>query len=213
MTLTVQFYTLLAMVIMGTIFGASLDVYQRFLQREARKRWLVFINDILFWVIQGFCIFYILFLVNHGELRFYLLLALLLGFSAYQALLKNSFLKMLEFCIRMIKAVSLFIKRTFMLLIFRPIKWIILLVLSFILFIFRLVAGLVKIAGKMLLWILKTLSYPFIWIGKGLFLFLPKSARKSILKWSQSIAGFFKRIQKYILKGYKLLVTFIQRKK
>ena len=73
MTLTVQFYTLLAMIGMGSIFGATLDTYQRFLKRGHRNRWIVFINDILFWMIQGLIIFYVLFLVNHGELRFYLI--------------------------------------------------------------------------------------------------------------------------------------------
>ena len=69
-----------------------LDTYQRFLKRGHRNRWIVFINDILFWMIQGLIIFYVLFLVNHGELRFYLLLALICGFSAYQALMKRLYL-------------------------------------------------------------------------------------------------------------------------
>ncbi|MFD6438251.1 spore cortex biosynthesis protein YabQ, partial [Peribacillus sp. NPDC060186] len=38
MTLTIQFYTLLAMIGMGSCFGAALDTYNRFLKRSKRKR-------------------------------------------------------------------------------------------------------------------------------------------------------------------------------
>ncbi|WP_371931952.1 spore cortex biosynthesis protein YabQ [Mesobacillus subterraneus] len=96
MTLSTQFLTMLAMIWMGTLFGASLDTHNRFLKRSKRKSWIVFINDILFWVFQGLSIFYVLFSVNMGELRFYIFLALLCGFAAYQSLFKNMYLKVLE---------------------------------------------------------------------------------------------------------------------
>ena len=44
MTLTTQFYTLLAMIGMGSCYGAALDTYNRFLKRTERKRWIVFIH-------------------------------------------------------------------------------------------------------------------------------------------------------------------------
>ncbi|WP_328192609.1 spore cortex biosynthesis protein YabQ, partial [Heyndrickxia coagulans] len=39
MSLSVQFYTMLAMIAMGSFFGGTLDTYNRFLQRRNRKRW------------------------------------------------------------------------------------------------------------------------------------------------------------------------------
>ena len=77
----------------GSLFGATLDTYNRFLNRNARKRWLVFLNDVLFWILQALFIFYILFSVNFGEVRFYIFIALLCGFAGYQALLKASVLR------------------------------------------------------------------------------------------------------------------------
>ncbi len=93
MTLSTQFLTMLSMIGMGSFFGVMFDTYQRFLDRPNRKSWIVFFNDLLFWVIQALIIFYILFLVNNGELRFYIFIALLCGFAAYQSLLKGIYLK------------------------------------------------------------------------------------------------------------------------
>ena len=62
MTLSTQFLTMLSMIGMGSLFGAMLDTYQRFLNRPKRNHWIVFFNDLLFWVIQALLIFYTLFL-------------------------------------------------------------------------------------------------------------------------------------------------------
>lgn len=99
MSLTIQLYTMLSMIGMGAWIGASLDTYQRFLKRQERKRWLVFIHDILFWIVQALFVFYVLLLVNEAELRIYVFLALLCGFAAYQSLLKAIYMRLLNFLI------------------------------------------------------------------------------------------------------------------
>src|SRR5262245_25191931 len=96
MTLSTQFLSMLSMIGMGSLFGMMFDTYQRFLNRPKRNHWIVFFNDLLFWIIQALLIFYILFLVNNGELRFYIFIAILCGFAAYQSLLKGTYLKLLE---------------------------------------------------------------------------------------------------------------------
>ena len=53
MTISVQFLTMLAMIGMGSFFGAAFDTYNRFLKRAGRKRWIVFCNDILFLAFAG----------------------------------------------------------------------------------------------------------------------------------------------------------------
>jgi spore cortex biosynthesis protein YabQ len=121
MTLSTQFVTLLSMIGMGSLFGAMFDTYQRFLKRPKRKQWIVFFNDLLFWMIQAVIIFYTLFQVNNGELRFYIFLALLCGFAAYQSLFKGMYLSLLEMMIKTILAVSRFIKKAFLVLIYKPI--------------------------------------------------------------------------------------------
>src|SRR6516165_4054961 len=116
MTLSTQFLTMLSMVGMGSAFGAMFDTYQRFLNRPQRKYWIVFVNDVLFWILQAILIFYTLFLVNNGELRFYIFVALLCGFAAYQSLFKRIYLRFLEILIYSVITICRFIKNTFQIL-------------------------------------------------------------------------------------------------
>ncbi|MCR2823389.1 spore cortex biosynthesis protein YabQ [Lederbergia panacisoli] len=205
MSLSTQFYTMLSMIAMGSFFGASLDTYQRFLNRKNRKRLLIFINDILFWVIQGLIAFYILYLVNYGELRFYLILALLCGFSAYQALLKKVYLKVLESVIHFTKRTILFIRKLLIALVYNPIKWLILFLVGVLLFIGRVLLTLVKFVGKVLLWVLKVVLYPFKLIGKGLIRLVPKQVKKVFQKSYSVLAGYFKSIKNVCIKAFHFM--------
>ncbi len=158
MTLSTQFLTMLSMIGMGSLFGVMFDTYQRFLNRPKRKHWIVFINDLLFWIIQAIIIFYTLFLVNNGELRFYIFIALLCGFAAYQSLFKAIYLRLLEMLIFSVISVYRFFKKTFQLLVFTSQLSV---SSSWRFSSFSFLAGdfitLVKFIFKVLLFILKTL--------------------------------------------------------
>jgi spore cortex biosynthesis protein YabQ len=200
MSLSTQFFTLLSMIGMGTLFGAMFDTYQRFLKRPKRKQWIVFFNDLLFWIIQAVLIFYTLFLVNNGELRFYIFLALVCGFAAYQSLFKGIYLRLLEFVIKSVIAISRFLKKTFQLLIYKPIVGLIQFVIMIIIAIGRGLFTLVKFIGKVLLLIVKIILVP---LQKILLIFwklLPKSIKKSVEKLYNKTAGNFQRIRNYITK-------------
>jgi len=111
MSLTIQFYTMVAMIAMGSFIGASMDTYHRFFKRDQRKIWLAIINDVLFWILEALLLFYILFLVNKGEIRFYIFLALLCGYACYQSLLKGIYLHLLERLIIVVKKTYQFFVR------------------------------------------------------------------------------------------------------
>ncbi|VEF49986.1 spore cortex biosynthesis protein YabQ [Bacillus freudenreichii] len=198
MSLPVQFYTLLSMIGMGILFGAMLDTYQRFLKRGNRKKWIVFLNDLLFWFIQGIIIFYVLFLVNYGELRFYLFLALLCGFSAYQALLKRIYLSLLESLIRFVKMMARLTYRTVFLLVYKPIEGLCLLLIAIILYLYGLLLSLVKIVWIMVKWMTKTLFTPVLWILKK---FIPESAKKLVAQLRKKIAGYLKGSKNTFIKA------------
>lgn len=213
MSLPVQFYTLLAMIGMGSFFGAALDTYQRFLKRKSRKVWIVFINDILFWILHGLIMFYILFQVNYGEVRFYLVLALLCGFAAYQALFKTSYMKMLEWGIRFVTASARFVRRLFQILVYNPIKGLILLLVSMFLFIGKALLGLVTITGKVLLWVLKIMIKPFLILAKLLWYLVPKPVKKSVGQLWSHLAGVLKAGKNISIKGYHAIRSLFNRKR
>lgn len=198
MTLSVQFYTLLVMIGMGSYFGAALDTYNRFLKRSKRKSWIVFINDFLFWVVQGLFIFYVLFLVNEGELRFYSFLALLCGFSAYQALIKGLFTKCLEAVIHFIIVTLGFIKKSIQTLIFHPIKW---LAAGIIFLLISLAKGIylvIKSILKMIHSVIKIVLRPFVWAFKRIWSYLPKPVTKNVAKFYNRITGIFDKLKNVI---------------
>jgi len=203
MTLSTQFLTMLSMIGMGSLFGVMFDTYQRFLDRPNRKSWIVFINDLLFWVIQALIIFYILFLVNNGELRFYIFVALLCGFAAYQSLFKGIYLKLLEAMIRSVIALYQFIRRAFQLLIYKPVVGIIQLLISIIILLGRGTFSFVKFILKVLLFILKVLWVPIAKIIIILWKLLPKSIKKYVEKLYNKTAGFFMEIKNYLGKWIK----------
>ncbi|MDO7485580.1 spore cortex biosynthesis protein YabQ [Peribacillus sp. NPDC096622] len=200
MTLTIQFYTLLAMIGMGSGFGAALDTYSRFLNRSERKRWIVFIHDFLFWIIQGLLIFYVLFLVNEGEFRLYLFLALLCGFSAYQALFKGFYLRFLEFLIILVIKLARFIANSVHMLIFLPIKWVIVSILAIIIGIGKFVLALLKWAGKLLLFILNIFWRPLKWILTYIWNLLPVFVTKNVGKFYNKGKGILLKIKNSIFR-------------
>lgn len=206
MTLSVQLYTMLAMIAMGSLFGAILDTYQRFLKRGKRKRFIVFINDILFWLFQGLIIFYVLFLVNYGELRFYLLLSLLCGFAAYQALFKKFYLATLEYLILFIQSATNLVYKLIYTIVFQPIKWIVIFIFSLLILTAKLLLGLVKTVAKMLLWMLKIILYPIYLLGKGIWMIIPQSVQKIV----RQVQGWFVSYFIFLKGKFSNVTSFIR---
>lgn len=208
MTLSTQFLTMLAMIGMGSLFGASLDTHNRFLKRSKRKSWIVFINDILFWLLQGLSIFYILFSVNMGELRFYIFLALLCGFAAYQSLFKKIYLKVLERAISITISVYVFFVKAIRLLIIRPLQFLAATVLSLLILAGRGLYALVKWLLAVLLWVLKLLWKPIQLLFLLFWKLLPKKIKKSVEKLYNKLAGFLILVKNYSILPIKWLKKF-----
>ncbi|MFJ7756201.1 spore cortex biosynthesis protein YabQ [Peribacillus muralis] len=206
MTLSIQFYTLLAMIGMGSGFGAALDTYSRFLKRSERKRWIVFIHDFLFWIIQGLLIFYVLFLVNEGELRFYLFLALFCGFAAYQALFKGMYQRFLEFLIRLVIKLARFITNSVHMLIFLPIKWVLVSILAIAVGLGKFALALLKWAGKIVLFILNIFWKPIKWMLTFIWNLMPVFVTKNVGKFYNKGKGILLKIKNSIsrtLNGWR----------
>ncbi|WP_163102900.1 spore cortex biosynthesis protein YabQ [Peribacillus alkalitolerans] len=196
MTLTIQFYTLISMIAMGSYFGAALDTYNRFLQRSKRKRWIVFIHDLLFWLVQGLIIFYVLFLVNQGELRFYLFLALLCGFAAYQALFKKLYMSVLEWMIQFVISLFKLLVKIITILLVRPIIGLIKITYFLTIKILKGLYTLVKLIFRVVLSIIRVVLRPIWWILKIIWKLLPKYVTKRVDRFCKYLAGFYKKLQK-----------------
>lgn len=182
MTLTEQFTTMIAMFAMGVWIGVGLSTYHRFLRPSKRRRWLLVIADILFWMIQGALIFLVLLNVNEGEIRFYIFLALACGYSAYKALLQTLYEKCLEAVIQAFLAVTRFIGRVFYLILVQPIY----LLLKFFYY-------LGKLLFRVLFSVLLFVYFPFKWLFRWL---IPSS-------WKTAVRRFYRSIKRSFMKGLK----------
>lgn len=211
MTLSTQFLTMIAMIGMGSLFGASLDTHNRFLRRSKRKSWIVFINDILFWLFQGLSVFYVLFSVNMGELRFYIFLALLCGFAAYQSLFKNIYLKLLETAISISISVYVFFVKAIRVLIVRPLQFLAATVFSMLILTGRGLYALVKWLLAVLLWSLNVFLFkPVKMLLRLFWKLLPKKIKNIVEKLYNKLGGILFIVKNYSLMPIKWLRKFIK---
>ncbi|MBM6616095.1 spore cortex biosynthesis protein YabQ [Bacillus suaedaesalsae] len=199
MSLSVQFYTMLAMFGMGSWVGAALDTYGRFLQRPKRARWLLFINDLSFWIVQGLIIFYVLLLVNEGELRFYVFLALLCGYAAYQSIFKSFYMNFLEHLIRFVIRTYQFIAKLITTLVIKPIRYLIHLLVVLLITLWGVLLVILK-------FLLNVVYLPLKWISLVVWKLLPKKVKM----FFNDVAGFLIKIKNFKNIGHKWL-AFIKK--
>ncbi|KRU14870.1 spore cortex biosynthesis protein YabQ [Bacillus pumilus] len=205
MTLTVQFYTMLSMVAMGIWLGASLDTYKLFVNREKTAKWLLIIHDLLFWLVQGLLFFYVLLLTNEGEFRVYIFLAVALGFSMYQALMKQLYMNILKFIVMCVYQAALILKRLVKSIVFQPIRWLMTLIISAIMFLLHLLLRLVHFTFRLVWKVLSIVCYPLIWLLNVTIIHrIPE-------KWRTSMRLFFSK-GAGILQGTKKLSGTIKTK-
>lgn len=196
MTLTTQAYTMLAMIGMGSFLGASLDTYRHFLNRQQLMKWVVFVNDLVFWIVQALLVFYVLLLVNEGVLRFYIFLAILCGFAAYQSLFRTFYLKTLFFCIRIVTMIYQFIKKAIQLFIFKPITIIVGLIATIIAGLFAFLWRVLKGTSQVIWKLCKILLSPLLWLMKQLWRRLPAPFRVKSKKILRKVEGFSESVKK-----------------
>jgi spore cortex biosynthesis protein YabQ len=194
MTLSTQFLTMLTMVSSGFYLGIVQDTFRRFTPYWKKRVVLTYTMEISFWLTQTLIVFYVLFRVNGGELRFYIFAACLLGFAAYQALAADIYKKLLEHIIRIMTAVYRFVERCVIALFITPIKWILKLLWTITFHVFKLI-------GTVLLFILTIIITPFGWIFGFIYRLLPEGFKKNIRK----LAGFYSKMKNICIKLMKRL--------
>lgn len=191
MSLTVQLQTMLVMIAMGGWLGMTIDTYGRLIRGRNWNKWITVINDSLFWILQGLFIFYILLQVNEGEMRFYILLALLCGYSCYRALFYKIYLKVLDALIHAVIKTYKFCKSALFMLVINPTK-------ELLKLLYRLCMMIINLLISVIFFLLKVIYTPFIWIGKGIWHLLPKEK----LKKFKSKLGFFHKVKNYIKRVF-----------
>ncbi|AZB41200.1 spore cortex biosynthesis protein YabQ [Bacillus sp. FJAT-42376] len=205
MTLTVQFYTMFAMAGMGAWLGAALDTYRRFLVRSKRAGWIVFFHDLVFWLLQSVLFFYVLLLVNEGELRIYMFLAILLGFAAYQSMLKGIYLAVLNFMIHSVMLILKILGRIGQIFLIKPVRGILSLIVM-------IAAGLLNVFLKILKWAflltwgaVKIVLAPVRWILLLIWKMQPRFLKKFFSGIFLKSEGIMKKAKNLMISAWKTI--------
>lgn len=196
MTLDLQFKTMLAMIIAGFCVGINLESFRHFKPYWDQGLILKYMLEILFWLLQTLLVFLVLYKVNLGEIRFYLLIAFFLGYSIYKGLFAQVYKRLLLYILRVGKRSYIFFRRIFHYLIIKP------------------VMGLLTVLGAILLFMIRLIMTPIFYLlspfGKIVAnlvkrsqKYLPKSLFKKIYKFP-TIYGIIKST----LKRFKTYLTF-----
>lgn len=192
MSLNVQFITILSMVGGGIYLGAAIETLRRF-ERYWKKRPIIYyMTEVIFWMLQALVLFYVLYLANQGELRFYIFLSVLCGFAAYQSLFKSVYQRLLELLIKWIGATYRFVNKVVCVLIVNPVKMLIKLIFQILIIIWGVAVSIFFI-------LLKIFFYPIRLIGQIIWHLIPKNVRICLSK----LRGFYSRIKNIIVKWWK----------
>lgn len=171
MTLHTQWLTMGVMILCGLYIGITTDTLRRLLLNWKIPGLLSLLGKILYWMIQTVILYFILYVTNGGLLRLYLLLACLLGFSIYMALIRRIYLLVLEFFIRCTKTIAATIYQVLL----QPLWLAVNLLLTRIL-------ALIVFCLKLLFHILKILMRPFILVLHFIYRLLPGKFHENITK-------------------------------
>lgn len=97
-----QFHIFLTTLYGGIVIGLIYDLYRIFRYYLKPKRVATFIEDAIFWIIISITTLIFLFYSNRAELRWYVFLGYVIGFSLYKILLSEIIIKILIYFIEKI---------------------------------------------------------------------------------------------------------------
>lgn len=140
MTLTTQFITIITMSLMGIEFAAAYDTYMRIFRRLLENKWILRTCDVIFMLVQAVVMFFVLYKVNNGELRIYIVLSLVCGYAIYKSLLSRLYNWVLEKVIIIFLSITKAILKVIDVLLITPFRLII-----------NLIIHILKIMKKILL--------------------------------------------------------------
>ncbi|MFC4403585.1 spore cortex biosynthesis protein YabQ [Gracilibacillus xinjiangensis] len=184
MTLETQFATMFTMIAFGVYMGVAYVTFKRFELWWANHVVLRYFFELFFWIVQAIVLFYVLYVLNEGIVRFYVFIALLCGYAMFKAIFEPLYRKLLEGILHYLSRFIRFWVRCIQVLIVNPIIWVVSMIL---LTLYKALLFLLKIFRFLLM----TILYPFRYIFKSIFRLVPENRKKYIYQ----IINFFSKIK------------------
>lgn len=88
-----QLFSLLIFTISGMIIGVLFDIFRILRKSFHTPDFVTYIEDLIFWLLTGCFLLFLLFCVGNGEIRIYMVLGLLIGCIFYLVFISKFFIK------------------------------------------------------------------------------------------------------------------------
>ncbi|WNQ11684.1 spore cortex biosynthesis protein YabQ [Paenibacillus aurantius] len=178
MTLQTQFVTMGMMFLSGLALGVVFDTYRVLTGQLRMPLWLISLFDLVYWAGSTLFVFRMLYYSNQGDLRFYVFLGLAVGVTFHYWFLSRPVIRLVLLLIKLVRWLARMIRRTFELVVVKPIillyrlvKILAGFVLVLAVFLYRIVIQLLYPIWKLLRWMTsplwKRLSWP-LWMKRWL---------------------------------------------
>ena len=100
-----QLFCLLIFTITGIIIGILFDIFRILRKSFKTADFVTYLQDILFWILTGAIILFSIFQFNHGEIRSYVFIGIILGVFLYMITISKFIIKSSVFIIKWIKKI------------------------------------------------------------------------------------------------------------
>ena len=98
-----QLYTLFVFILSGAVIGILFDLFRILRKSFKTPDIITYIEDILFWILTGLFLLYIIFKYSFGQLRIYMFVSLIIGIVIYFLTISKYFIKLNVKTIRIYK--------------------------------------------------------------------------------------------------------------
>ena len=103
-----QTYLFIVFTIVGIIIGILFDIFRILRKSFKTKDIVTYIEDILFWILTGIIILFSMYRFSNGELRFFMIIGIIMGTLMYMITFSRYVIKISVFIIKIIKTIIVY---------------------------------------------------------------------------------------------------------
>ncbi len=104
-----QLYVFFVFILTGFLIGILFDIFRIIRKTFKSSDIVTYIQDSIFWILTGLLLLFCLFKFNNGELRLYIFIGIISGFSIYILVFSKLFISISMFVIKVIKKIITYI--------------------------------------------------------------------------------------------------------
>lgn len=180
--LDLQFYAFFMVILVGAVLGLMFDLLRVIRGYYRPNPWIGAAGDLLYWLVATAAISGGLFFGNWGQLRFYVLVGILLGVGLYYLLASPFIVGLARFVLRVLEWLADLLVTLFLRLVWGPLVWLAGLVWATAQLLWRWSSALASVLVRLLGWLLAPLNGPYRYV-KLHYLLAKRRLKRWLRRW------------------------------